>query len=686
MMLEKSIKIIPGVGPRRHELLNKLGIQTIDDLMKYFPRAYRDFSNTIPIKSCRIGDDVIIRASIIDISTNRTRNRKMSLVKATLLDEAGDKIKAVWFNQTYIAKNLPINSTWYFAGKIGFDFSIREKTLNAPEYQKKPLILPVYHETEGINSKYLAKIISQVLPRVQIDDWLTEKQCNDLNLFSLFRAISQAHFPDNKEFLASARHRLAFDELFFLSLKLQLRKHRFQSFPAPDISYDKKMLSNILSNLPFTLTAGQMQALDEIIDDLSNKFPMTRLLNGDVGSGKTVVAAIASIVVAKNHYQAVWLAPTEILATQHYQTITKFFAKDDISIGLLTAKQQAYYHHSQDDNNKKNKEKILDADIVIGTHALLQDNINFRKIGLVVVDEEHRFGVVQRGKLLLKNHSMVPHYLAMTATPIPRTLATAIYADFDISVISELPKGRKTIITKVVTSNNRQKAYEFIHAHIQAGRQCFVVCPLIEENKKDPQQEELFDIEKKSVKKEYENLRKNIFPDLKIAMLHGKMSSYDKKRIMTEFVQNHINILVSTSVIEVGVDIPNANIMMIEGADRFGLAQLHQFRGRVGRGAHQSFCFLFANNNNEKIDNRLHALESNNDGFKLAEIDLGIRGPGEIIGLRQSGFTGLKVARLTDTITLAKAKSFAQKIIADGSEKYLTILDMIKPNDERKEK
>lgn len=678
MELEKSIKIIPGIGPRRYDLLNKLGIETFHDLIYYFPRAYRDFSNITPISSCRIHDEVIIRATVTDISSNPTRNKKMSLVKATLLDEDGNKIKAVWFNQRYIVKNLPINSTWYFSGKIGFDFSTREKTLNAPEYQKKPIILPIYHETEGINSKYLAKIINFALAHVAISDWLTEEQQKDLNVFSLPQATKQAHFPQNQQCLTAARHRLSFDELFFLSLKLQLRKSRFQSFPAPQITFDQNLMANITSHLPFVLTQAQQAVLDDIVSDVTKQHPMTRLINGDVGSGKTVVAGLTSVLVAKNHYQAVWLAPTEILAMQHYQTITKLFEDEKISVGLYTAKQQLCTTNVHQKKGQALKDQILQSDIVIGTHALLEDKINFAKVGLVVVDEEHRFGVVQRGKLLLKNKHLVPHYLAMTATPIPRTLATAIYADFDISVIDQLPKGRKKIITKIVSRENRQKAYEFIHAHIQAGRQCFVVCPLIEENKQEGSQEkELFELEKKSVKKEYENLRTKIFPDLKIAMLHGKMHSEDKKNIMDDFSQKKTDILVSTSVIEVGVDVPNANIMMIEGADRFGLAQLHQFRGRVGRGTHQSFCFLFTENATEKIDQRLKALENNDSGFRLAQIDLNTRGPGEIIGSRQSGYTGLKVAHLTDTITLAKAKKFAQKIIADGLDKYPTISDII---------
>lgn len=661
MNLDSKIQIITGVGPKIKTKLNKLGIFTFRDLVYYFPRAWKDYTHPSLIKGMRIGENYIIKARIRNIEAIKTSKKKMFLVRASLIDEKSDEITAVWFNQPFIKNYLKEGTTWLFSGKVGYDFSLNKKTLNSPEYTKKDEIIAVYPETDGVNSKFISKIVKIVLNLVDIKDFLPEVIIQKNNICSLQDAIKNIHFPKKITDIDKAKQRLSFDELFLISFVMLSRRKRFKEFKSYRQKTYKTQIENFKKSLPYKLTLCQQKAIYEILSDLSKNLPMTRLLDGDVGSGKTIVALVGAINTVLNSLQVAYLAPTEILAHQHFTNISRLLSYLDISIGLLTSNSTLISLHGK--ISKSQKEKVLKQDIVIGTHSLIEKDVIFKKLGLVIVDEEHRFGVKQRNELLKKsNINFFPHFLSMTATPIPRTLAISIYADLDISILDELPLGRKPITTRLVSPNHRQDAYDFVRKHIQNGRQAFVVCPLIEENKNHFDQD-IYSIDKKSVKVEYDKLSKKIFPDLKIMMLHGKMKGEEKNKIMSLFSSGKIDILVSTSVVEVGVDVPNANFMIIEDADRFGLAQLHQFRGRVGRGEHKSFCLLFSNNLSPKVSQRLEAMEKYQNGFKLSQIDLITRGPGELIGKRQSGFGQLKIANLSDTITLKKARHTASIIL-----------------------
>lgn len=710
-----QVRYLKGVGPKSTKRLNKLGIKTIRDLIYYFPRDWKDFSHPRAIKGLRINEEAIIKARIVTIETIKTFRKKMFLTKALLLDDMGDEILSVWFNQPYIENYLKKDSVWLFSGKVGYDFSDRKKSLNNPECTKKSQIIPVYSETEGISSHFLAKCIKIALSKVSLRDFLPPKILKKENLIELHHALNQIHFPSNLATLHRAKERLAFDEFFLLSLQMLKKRRKFKSLSSPELKVNKTKLEKFRKSLPFTLTSAQSKAIYEILTDLSRPSPMTRLLNGDVGSGKTIVAAFGVLSSFFNGYQTVWMAPTSILANQHYKNISQYFKDIDIKVSLLTSNQLRIKNKNKDLKLKKSQLKTLTqtSDLIIGTHALIQKGIKFDNLGLVIVDEEHRFGVKQRAKLVArgltqtktqtnaeknsqrkselsrrKSAKVVPHFLSMTATPIPRTLAISIYADLDISVLDEFPPQRKPVVTRLVSSINRSKAYHFIHSNIKKGRQAFVVCPLIEENSKFETQNsclagrqakqipnsnfqnKLLDIERKSVKKEYDKLSRQIFPDLRISMLHGKMKPKEKEKIMSRFSSGKIDILVSTSVVEVGVDVPNATFMIIEDAERFGLAQLHQFRGRVGRGKEQSFCLLFSSNISQESKRRLQAMEKYSDGFKLAQIDLVTRGPGEFSGKRQSGFRELKIASLSDTITLKKARLCAKYILDQGLDNF----------------
>ncbi|MCL5407203.1 MAG: ATP-dependent DNA helicase RecG [Patescibacteria group bacterium] len=674
MKLESSVQYLSGVGPKMVEKLKRLGIETVRDLLFYYPRRYDDFSNPQKINNLRIGQEVIIKAKILNIKQSRTRRKWMSIVEVELVDDSG-KIKAIWFNQPYLIKILQPGDEWLFAGKINWDFKNKEKTLTVTQYEKEPMILPVYSETEGITSKYLRKLIKPILPTDTsqvsvrlIEEYLPVEILEQENLTGLNEAISKIHFPGNSIDIEIAKRRLSFDELFLIALKMLLNKKELSKSPAIALTFNEKILKKFVGNLPFKLTNGQRKTAWEIIQDLGKNRPMNRLLEGDVGSGKTVVAAMAVMVTAYNKFQSVWLAPTEILANQHYENVSKLLTPYKIKVGLMTAA-----------NKKANLEKD---DLIIGTHALLQKDVEISNLALIIVDEQHRFGVKQRAHLRRPSNStcqvganrlkVVPHLLSMTATPIPRTLALSLYGDLDLSIINEMPQGRKVVITKVVAPENRQKAYDFIKDQIEKRHQVFVICPLIES--KDSLKINLFDADRKSVVQEYEKLSKSIFPQFKIGLLHGKMKAKEKEAVMKKFHAGKLDILVSTAVVEVGIDIQNATVMMIESAERFGLAQLHQFRGRVGRGKHQSYCFLFSESWSPITKKRLQAMVECQDGFKLAEIDLGLRGPGELVGIRQSGLPDLKMASLSDTMLISKTRQAAEKVIKNSLENYPALI------------
>lgn len=666
MNKEKPIQYLTGVGPKMAEKLKRLGIENIRDLIFYYPRTYNDYTHPQKIGRFSIGDEVIIEAEIAQVRQSRTKRKWMSIIEALLIDSDGNQIKAVWFNQSFLINVLRVGEKFLFAGKVGWDFKNKNKILSVTNIEKEPVILAVYPETEGLTSKYLRKLLLVSKKDIEnIDDYLPEKIIKANKLISLSSALIKIHFPKTLQDMEKAKKRLAFDELLFFSLRMLLAKQELQNNNAVALKFDKDIMQKFVASLSFKLTNAQRKTAWEIIGDLQKKAPMNRLLEGDVGSGKTVVAVMAVLLTAKNKMQSVWLAPTEILANQHFQNVSKLLKPFNIKIGLLTGA-----------NKKADLEKD---DLIIGTHALIQENVKVPRLALVVVDEQHRFGVKQRAHLRHGSggtaisdkryaiSDIVPHFLSMTATPIPRTLALAFYGDLSISVLDEMPKGRQDIKTKIVAPKDRKLAYDFIKAQIKQGRQVFVICPLIEEGRTEGQ---LFDIDRKSVKKEYEKLSKEIFPEFSVGLMHGKLKSKEKEEVMEKFKNRKIDILVSTAVVEVGIDIPNATVMMVEGAENFGLAQLHQFRGRVGRGEHLSYCFLLTESWSEKTKERLNAMTTCNSGFELAGIDLKLRGPGELSGLRQSGLPDLKMASFTDTILMEEVKVVAEKIIASGIEKY----------------
>ena len=710
MDLSTLIEEIPRIGPVYQKKLKKLGIKTVRDLLFHFPHRYEDFSNLKKISQARVGERVCIRGKISQIKNSRTWKKRMFLTQAVVKDETGT-MKVVWFNQPYLINVFKEGNFVSLVGKVVSDeYGLY---LSSPAYEKisqnKTLIhtrglVPVYPETEGLSSRWLRFILRPILTKLkkEIPEVLPENLIKKYKILPIQKAVWQIHFPDSLSLAKKAKERFAFEEIFFISLFVLREKLKIAREKAIPIPINLAVIKNFVKSLPFTLTKAQKKSAWEILKDLEKERPMNRLLEGDVGSGKTIVAVIAALNVIKSGYQVALMAPTEILAQQHFQKISKVLEKEEIKIGLITGKENKI--KLKKEILKVPREKLLEKtkmgeiNFLIGTHALIQEGILFKNLALVILDEQHRFGVEQRAKLLTNNYrlrtaqKMLPHFLSMTATPIPRTLSLTIYGDLDLSLIDEMPKGRKKIITKIVAPKDRQKAYNFIRQEVKNGRQVFVICPRIEPmnseqrtKSKEQRTKNISWAEVKAVKEEYQKLKKNIFPDLKVGMLHGKMSSEEKEKIMKDFARKKINILVSTSVIEVGIDIPNATVMMIEGAERFGLAQLHQFRGRVGRGAHQSFCFLFTDSPARKTRERLKALISSENGFELAEEDLKIRGPGDFIGQRQWGIPDLAMSSLKDIFLVEKTKGAAREILEEdpGLKKYPLLKEKLEKFRER---
>lgn len=690
--MNTPLERVKGVGFKYASALQKKGILTVKDLLFYFPFRYDNFSEFREIRSLQVGEKVTIEGALKTLEKKTTRRRGMSLVEGIVYDKTG-VVKIVWFNQPYLMNSLTKEAFYRFSGKV--DFNGNFLTLVNPSFEKtdNPAVntgglLSVYHEDYVLNSRFLRKIIFSLLPLVEnLSETLPNLLLENFRLMDLKEAIKEIHRPSSEAKKESAKRRLAFEELFLIQLYMGQRRNKWKKNKAPTILPKIRVVKKFVKSLPFTLTNAQRRASWEIIQDLGRSFPMNRLLEGDVGSGKTVVAGISALVTAKSGFQAVFLAPTEILAVQHFKTLKKFFQ------GFLKAGEIGVFTRSKKatDQEKLSKEKIIkkikkgEIKMIAGTHAVLQKEVDFKKLGLVVIDEQHRFGVNQRSFLQNKISSLeeeVPHLLSMSATPIPRTLALAVYSDLELSILNELPAGRQKIMTRIITEGSREKMYAFIRQEVKKGRQVFVICPLIGEDEAEnkfneanfsltrPQYdfEELAKIEVKAVKKESEYLAKKIFPDLKIAMLHGKMKGPEKEKIMLDFKDRKSHILVSTSVVEVGVDVPNATIMLIEGAERFGLAQLHQFRGRVGRSDIQSYCFLSLSEGGVTANRRLEALVKTNDGFKLAEADLKLRGPGDFIGIRQSGLPDLTMSSLSDSELIKNAKGGADLILAKSPD------------------
>ncbi len=679
-------------GPVYLKKLHQLGVKTVRDLLFYFPRRYDDFSNLILIRDLKPDENATIRGKILSVSSSYVYGKRMSITDCLAEDSSGT-IRAVWFNQPFLINTFKAGQIVNFSGKLSF--RKKEAYLSNPSYEiigrdgraEKSEInhtarfVPVYPETKGLTSRRLRYVIRPLLFLAdKIADYLPEEIKKGRSLISLGEAISQIHFPASEEAADKAKKRLAFDEIFLIQLFLLKEKLKLKQESAAAISLDVDLIKKLVDSLPFRLTDAQKKAGWRILQDMAKPRAMNRLLEGDVGSGKTVVAAMASLSAAAGGFQTAFLAPTEILARQHYEKISKMLDPFDLKIAFLSGSLP-----------QREAEKIIqktaagEIQILIGTHSIIQERVKFKNLALAVVDEQHRFGVRQRAKLACPERGQradseaagtIPHFLSMTATPIPRTLALALYGDLDISRLDEMPKGRQKIVTKIVSSAKRKVAYQFIRKQIKNGRQAFVICPRIEATAlisnflrqlADPIsktfQQKLLSAEVKNVKEEYKKLSEEIFPDLKIGMLHGKQRPKEKERVMKQFNAGIIDILVSTSVVEVGVDVPNATVMMIEGADRFGLAQLHQFRGRVGRGEHQSYCLLFGDTADRQTNKRLEALVKCDDGFALAEKDLAIRGPGDFYGSRQWGLPELKVASLTDLPLIQTAREEAVKLL-----------------------
>lgn len=692
MDLITPIEEIPRVGPQYQKRLKKLGIKTVRDLLFHFPHRYEDFSDIIPISRAEPGKIICTQGEIVEIKNIRTFRKKMYITEAKVGDKSGG-IRVTWFNQPYLINTLKKGDFVFLAGKMVLKNG--KKYLSSPAYEKIPpqfiesldvthpppygkkydsvhtgRIIPVYPETEGMSSRWLRFIIKPLLTKIknEIPETLPEEIRKNNELLPIKEAIWQIHFPNTLEKAKLAKKRFVFEELFDLAMVILREKIKLAKEKATVIFVNLELIKKFIDKLPFTLTDDQKKSAWQILKDLEKQKPMNRLLDGDVGSGKTVVATIAVLNTVKAGFQVAFMAPTEILAKQHFKTIGNLLKGFGIKIGLITGKEN--FSGSKKIKRKEIIEKIKDGDveILIGTHALVQEKVEFKKLGLVIIDEQHRFGIEQRAKLCRKQN-FIPHLLSMSATPIPRTLALTIYGDLDLSLIKEMPKGRKKILTKIIRPEERKKAYDFIRKEVKSGRQVFVICPRIEPAAKiiDEQleQKKLLWAEVKAVKEEYGKLNKEIFPDLSVGMLHGKMKTEEKEKVLTGFKKKEVDILVSTSVIEVGIDFPNATIMMIEGADKFGLAQLHQFRGRVGRGKHQSYCFLFSD---FPSNPRLKAMTVSQDGFELAEKDLKLRGPGDLTGQRQWGIPDLVMSSLTDIFLVEKTRNTAKEILEEDPE------------------
>ncbi|OGN00963.1 MAG: hypothetical protein A3B91_00590 [Candidatus Yanofskybacteria bacterium RIFCSPHIGHO2_02_FULL_41_29] len=773
------IEKLKNVGSRNLSRLNRLGIKTIRDLLWHFPVRYEDYSEVMPINQVEPGQKVNVQGEVLKISSKRIFPRRLTVTNAIVGDSSG-AIKVVWFNQPYIENQLVEGAMVSLAGKA--NLNKHGLYLSSPTYERMmgnelrvlnqegeiqnskfkiqnsslkhtSGLVPVYPETEGITSKYLRFLIKPLLKNIKADEPLPQTILDKYSFPRISEALSDIHYPKNLKDADSARERFAFEDLLLFQIKALLERRKINQLKSISVPFDQALIQDFIGRLPFELTIDQKVSLWEILKDLQKSYPMNRLMEGDVGSGKTVVALTASYQIAKGGYQTVFMVPTEVLAQQHYRTITSLISnfsrfafanrgssiakqsgqfpisnqikhqssqslENEINIGLLIGSEAKL--NGQSVSKKIIKEKIASGQvqIIIGTHAIIQKDVSFDKLAMVVIDEQHRFGINQR-KALLKNSELqkpnpkqitnskseisnignwklsrllrnrgsairesesgeignsqqvVPHLLSMTATPIPRTLALTIYGDLDISLIKEKPKNRQKIITKVITPTQKKETYQFIRDEVRDGRQVFVVCPRIELS--DPKKEiktgspqskmNILWQEVKAVEEEYKKLSELVFPDLRVAMLHGKLKPKVKNEIMGKFKNKEFDILVSTSVIEVGIDIPNATIMAIESAERFGLAQLHQFRGRVGRGEHQSHCILFSSSGDKSINQRLKALVECDDGFELAEKDMKIRGPGEFFGVKQSGMPDLGMASLANIDLIKKARAEARLLL-----------------------
>lgn len=644
MDLNTPIAKIGGIYKRYVSRLEKLGIINLKDFLYHVPFRYEDYSLISEIKTLQPGEIVTVQGEIAEIKNDYTR-RFRTLQKAKVKDRTGE-IDIIWFNQPYIPKILKVGDKISLSGKI--ESSLNKLTLKSPDYETlngetihTGRLVPVYSETRGVSSKWIRRQTYRILKdfRDELTEYIPEEIILKNNFFNFKTALEQIHFPNSLKNAEKARQRLSFDELFIIQMKGLAKRKEWEKKIASnifEIEKYKEKIQDIMDNLPFELTNAQKRAVEEILKDFKSTKPMNRLLEGDVGSGKTVVGAIGMYLSYLNGFQSVLMAPTEILAQQHFQTINNLLSGLGARVAIATS-------------SKKNK--LENFDILIGTHAVLSDKINFEKLGLVIIDEQQRFGVKQRA--IIRSRGKNPHLLTMTATPIPRTVALTLYGDLDVSFLDEMPHGRKLIKTWLVPEEKRDGAYKWIEKEIIKNRtQAFIICPFIEES------ETMSSV--KAASKEFERLRTTIFPNLKLALLHGKQKSKEKDKILVDFKNKKYHILVATPVVEVGIDIPNATIMVIEASERFGLSQLHQLRGRVGRNDMQSYCLLFTESKNLKTIDRLKGLEKIYVGAELAELDLKLRGPGDIYGTFQHGTRELKIASFSDFSLIEKARHEAR--------------------------
>ena len=656
--LNKNIQYIKGVGPARVKLLNKLGIYTLNDIINYFPRTYEDRSKTKKLSDIYDGEEILVIAKVITTVVVRKIRKGLTIYKVIVSDKTNN-CEITWYNQEYIKNKIKKGNTYKFYGKVNSKFGKLE--MNTPIIEEINIskntgkIVPIYPSTNNLTQNVLRLIVENAIEEIkgQIKETLPEYILKEYNLCNLEYAIKKIHFPDNFSEYNIARKRLAFEEIMTMQLLLMKLKKSYNN-ELNGIQFDKNIkMSDVINDLPYKLTKAQLKVLEEIDSDMESKKCMNRLLQGDVGSGKTVVSIIASYKAVKSGMQVAIMAPTAILATQHLEEFNKILSKYNIKSELLISSI-----------TKKNKNEILEKlkngeiDIIIGTHALLEENVIFNKLGLVVTDEQHRFGVKQREKIISKGTN--PDTIVMTATPIPRTLALILYADLDISIIDELPPNRKKIDTFAVTKGLENRVNNFIKKQINEGRQVYVVCPLVEESE---------EINAKSVMELAKKYKNDIFREYRVEYLHGKMKTKEKDTIMEKFKKGDIDILISTTVIEVGVNVPNASIMVVENAERFGLAQLHQLRGRVGRGKYKSYCILKYQGNSDVIKQRMKIMQDTNDGFVISEKDLELRGSGEFFGTRQHGLPEFKIASIYEDMEMIKSiQSIAIKILNEDPE------------------
>ncbi|MFW5713683.1 MAG: ATP-dependent DNA helicase RecG [Brevefilum sp.] len=659
--LDSPTNAVRGIGKKQSQLLDNLDLHTIEDMIYFFPQRYDDYSELRLIKDLTYGEEVTILAWVKSVTSFSTRNKNRKIVQAVVSDDTGS-IQLMWFNQEYHLRYLRKNMFLSISGKI--EQYMGRLVMYHPDYEQveqeqlhTKRIVPVYALTARLSQRWLRRVMYNVITHWApiIPEFMTEYILEDAELMDLSSALKEIHFPETTEALKRARSRLAFDEIFLLQLGVLMQKYQWAIQQAREFTVEDEWLLKKIQDLPFELTHAQQLVLEDICKDLASGQPMNRLLQGDVGSGKTVIAALGIEIVLKNNAQAAFMAPTSILAEQHYYSLMRLLADEEKSSSTL---QEDEIRLLIGDTPAKEREEILQGlkdgsvRLVIGTHALIEDPVDFKDLQLAIVDEQHRFGVAQRAALREKGDN--PHLLVMTATPIPRSLALTIYGDLDVSVIDEMPPGRQPVETHIVYPIERERTYTLIRSQVKEGHQAFIIYPLVEQN--DNQ-------DSKAAVEEQQRLQNEVFPELSIGLLHGRLRPDEKESVMRKFRDREYDILVSTSVVEVGVDIPNATVMVVEGANRFGLAQLHQFRGRVGRGSDPSYCILIPETSDAAENERLVAMESTNDGFELAEYDLRQRGPGEFLGTRQSGYTNLRLANITDIRLIKKAQTYAQQVL-----------------------